>query len=139
MTRALRTHDLMILDVYASLIESGATIVYFNAPQSWQTVKELISDAFVFFYIDNKPYFRIIEITRFKGIEKEKYHKLYDSGEANVLCNEIYMHAGGTTINVFPKLIVVDEVQHKSGYYDDAKIKIEQLDFRLSNFVKVFI
>lgn len=138
-TRALRTHDLMIMDVYASLIESGAQIVYFNTPQSWQTTKELISDAFVFFYLENKPYFRIIEIARFKGIEIEKYHKLYDSGEVQVICNELYLHAGGTTINVFPKLIVVDEIQHRPGYYDDEKIKIEQLDFRLTNFVKVFI
>lgn len=139
MTKPLRTHDLMIMDVYASLIENGAQIFYFNAPQPWKTTTELISDAFVFFYFENKPYFRIIEIARFKGIEIEKYHKLYDSGEVNVICNELYLHAGGTTINVFPKLIVVDEIQHRDGYYYDDKIKIDQLDFRLNNFVKIFI
>jgi hypothetical protein len=139
-SRALRTHDLMIMDVYASLIESGAEIFYFCTPQPWNSSKELISDAFVGFYLENRPYFRIVEIARYKGIEIEKYHKLYDFGEAQVICNDLFLRAGGqTTINVFPKLIVVDDVEHRNGYYDDEKIKIQQLDFKLNNFVKIFL
>lgn len=137
--KPLRTHDVLIMDFYAKLVNNGARIVYFKSPQYWQTVDSLRSDAFAFYFIGNKPYFNIIELVRTHEVEREKYHRLFDNGEANVLCNELYKHVGSQNINVFPRMIILDDVQHKQGYYYDEKIKMVQLDLKMTNFVKIFI
>jgi hypothetical protein len=137
--KPLSTHNLYILDFFTTLIENGAKILFFNRGIEWQTV-DLKSDAMVFYEIGNKKIFNILEVVVTHEVEKEKYKKIFETQEIHLLCNEINKRFGAKeNINYFPKIVVIDEVNHTPKYYYDEDKKYIQLNFDLEGFPKIFL
>jgi len=131
-------HTILILDYYTELIKNGAHIVYFKREQSWLN-KSYFSDGYCCYKIGEKVIFDIIEVIRTKNIETDKYIDIYKSGEAHELCDDIYRKLGGAKRELFPHLIIIDDVRHKKDLYVNDDIKVIQLDFKLSDFSKLFM
>jgi hypothetical protein len=142
--KKLSYHDLLSLDFYSQLVNLGVHIYYFERNKGWiideHTKKPIyISDAYCCYGINNKLFFNIIEVVRTHGLDKEKYIDIYNSNEPQNLCNEIYSQLGGSSLNVFPKIILIDNTEHTEGYsYIDDNIEVIQLDFKLNNFSQIF-
>lgn len=142
MGKKISQHGILALDYYSELIKLGANMVYFKQEQPWLVVDKkptYCSDAYCCYYFEGKVYFDIVESVRTKNIEVQKYIDIYNSGEAHKLSDDIYKQLGGETRNLFPRLIVIDNVQHKNKLFINNDIKIMQLDFNLKNISKVLI
>ena len=146
MNKKLRYHDLLVLDYFVELIHSGADIIHFKQNQEWMISPEnkkarYITDGFCCYKIGEKIIFNIIEVIRTNGIDKEKYINLFESNEPQQYSDYIYKKIGGTeTITDFPKLIVIDNVQHMDDYlYINDQIEVKQLNFKLNNFSSIFL
>jgi len=139
MDKPLSYHDLLIMDFYAKLKNHGADIKQFKLNKYWLDNK-LISDAFCSYSIGDSLFFNIVEVVKTHALELEKYKTLYDSFEGHKACDEVYKSVGGkTTLNTFPRIIVVDNVDHRNKYFINDDIEIIQLDFKLSEFTKIFL
>ncbi|WP_125154475.1 hypothetical protein [Clostridium rectalis] len=136
--KKLNFHNLLTLDYYSNLIKHGAKIVYFKQEQPWLNNK-YFSDAYCCYIIGNKVIFDIIEVVRTKNIEVDKYIQIFNSNEAHDLSKYIYNQLGGENLELFPHLIVIDDVKHKKKLYINDDIKVIQLNFNLDNFTNIFI
>jgi len=136
-------HGILALDYYSELIKNGANIIYFKQEQPWMIINnkpKYCSDAYCCFSIGKKVIFDIIEVVRTKNIEVDKYTDIYNSREAHDLCDELYRQMKGEKLDLFPHLIVIDDVQHRKDLYINDDIKIIQIDYKLTNFAKkIFI
>lgn len=142
MTRKLTFHDLIAMDYYAMLKMSGADIIHFKREKEWMkdANKEGIeSDAFCCFRVDNKFFFDIIEVNRTHFPDLEKYKELYNTSEPNDYCNDIIKSLGGKSIDITPRFILIDNVDHKEDPFINEEVEIIKLDFNLTNFSKVFM
>lgn len=131
-------HGILVLDYYAQLIKSGVNIYYFKREQPWLN-KKYFSDAYCMYSIGDKVYFDIVEVVRTKSVESEKYIEIYNSKEAHDLSNNLYNQLTGLTRDIFPHLVIIDDVRHKNDLFINENIKIIQLDFNLTNFPRLFI
>lgn len=136
----LRYHDLLAVDFYVELHRAGANLIYFKQNQQWMKSK-FITDAFCCYQIGEKIMFNLIEIVRTTGIDKQKYLKLFDSGEPQEFSNYLYKKVGGEkAITDFPKLIIIDNVQHlPDSLFINKEIQVKQLDFKFENFANIFL
>lgn len=144
MDKKLTQHGILALDYYSELIRLGASIIYFKQEQPWMiepsTKKaKYFSDAYCCYHFEGKVYFDIVETVKTKNIETEKYLDIYNSKEAHVLSDEIYKQLGGKPRNLFPRLIIIDNVKHKNDLFINNDIKIIQLDFKLKNISKILV
>lgn len=144
MTQKLNYHDLLSLDYYVELKHHGAEIIYFKREQEWMKGTDgkykYFSDAYCCYVLNNKVYFDIIEVVRTNGLDKDKYINLYESKEPQKLNDYIYEQIGGTSRSEFPRIVLIDNTQHKEDYlYINKDINIIQLDFKLTNFYKIFL
>lgn len=149
MDKKLRKHDILVLDFYSHLIYSGASIVYFNPEQEWMNGKYR-SDAYISYILNGKLYFNILEVVRTSGVDEEKYKNIYTSQEAQYMNKEIYRQTKEVyekeninielvdDLNSFPRLIIVDNINHKKALEIVSLIKTTQLDFSYNNFSKIF-
>ena len=131
-------HKILVLDFYSELIKHGAVIRNFRIEQPWIN-KKYKSDAYICYTIGNKVFFDILEVVRTKNVEIQTYKDIFNSGEAQALNNELYKQLGGQSMNKFPRLIIIDEVQHTNKLQINNEIIVIQLDFNLSNFSQLFI
>jgi len=131
-------HGILALDYLAKLVKNGAVINYFNQEQPWMK-RKYMSDAYCVYTIGDKVFFNIIEVVRTKSVEVDKYITIYESGEAQALSNDLYNQLSGDKINIFPRLIIIDDIQHKNEIFINDEIKIIQLDFQLNDFTRVFL
>jgi len=132
-------HTILIQEYYAQLIRSGVFINYFKREQSWLNNK-YYSDGFCMYCLGNNVYFDAIEVIRTKGVEKKKYIEIYDSKEAHELSDELYSQIKGSSKrDLFPRLILIDNVKHKKPLFINDNVNVIQLDFNLSDFSKVFV
>lgn len=138
--KKLSYHDLLVLDFYCELKALGVQIHYFKRNQSWQEGKH-ISDGFCCYSIGDKLFFNIIEVVRFHQLDKDRYNTLYKSNEVQKFCSDLYKTLGGKTeLNIFPRIILIDEVTHIDNYlYINDDIKVIQLDFKMNNFSNIFL
>lgn len=138
MDRKLSYHDLLVLDYYAELIYNGADIVYFKQMKPWMGGR-CISDAYCCYVIGSKMFFNIVEVVRTHGIDKDKYLELYRSEEPQRVGSIIYEKLGGSPINEFPRLIIIDSVTHRKYENMHPDIRIHQLDFKLRKITEIFL
>lgn len=138
MDKKLSYHDLLVLDYYAELVNHNAKVVYFKRCKEWMGGK-CISDAYACYLLNNKIFFNIVEVVQTHGIDQSKYVDLYKSNEPQKFNSMIYEKLGGKHIDKFPKLIVIDNVNHYRGIKINDNIEVIQLDFNLKNFSSVFI
>lgn len=140
MTTKLRYHNLLALDYYVELYHSGAEIFFFKQNQSWMNGK-YISDAYCCYRLGDKTYFNVVETTVTHGLDKQKYIDLFESKEPQIFSDYVYKKIGGTkTITDFPKLILIDDMQHTDDYlYINDQVEIKQLNFKLNNFSNIFV
>lgn len=142
MGKKISQHGILALDYHSELVKLGCNMVYFKQEQPWIIVDKkpmYFSDAYCCYIFEGKVYFDIVESVRTKNIEVQKYIDIYNSKEAHILSDEIYKQLGGNPKNLFPRLIVIDDVKHKNDLYVNDDIKIIQLDFKLKNISKVLI
>lgn len=131
-------HGILALDYYSNLIKNGAHIHYFKQEQPWMD-KKYYSDAYCVYSIGNKVIFDIVEVVKTKKIEVDKYINIYNSHEAHNLSQEIYIKLGGQKWDLFPHLIVIDDVKHIETLFINKDIKVIQLDFNFTNFSLLFV
>lgn len=144
MGKKMTQHGILALDYYSELVRLGANIVYFKQEQPWlidlSTKKaKYNSDAYCCYYFEGKVYFDIVEVVKTKNVETQKYIDIYNSKEAHILNDEIYKQLGGKPRNLFPRLVIIDNVKHKNDLCINDNVKIIQLDFRLKNISKLLI
>jgi hypothetical protein len=125
--KKLSYHDLIINNFFAALINSGATINFFEKRKTWMNDK-IRSDAFCSYDSGGYTFYNIIEVcrTHFK-IPVAKYEELKLTGEAQQLCS-----------GSFPRIILIDDVDHKTKIESDY-LKIIQLNYNLDDFPKIFM
>jgi len=138
MTKQPTYHGILALDYLSNLIKNGATINYFKQEQPWIN-KKYKSDAYCMYTLGDRVLFDIVEVVRTKSVEIDKYIAIFDSGEAHELNSNLYRQLSGKGINVFPRLIIIDDVQHKNEVFVNEEVKVIQLDFQLNNFTRVFL
>jgi hypothetical protein len=126
-----------------------SSIVYFNSEQEWINGKYR-SDAYISYILNGKLYFNVLEVVRTSGVDEEKYKNIYTSQEAQYMNREIYRQTKeayekeninielADDLNSFPRLIIVDNINHKKGLEIGSLIKTTQLDFSYNNFSKIF-
>lgn len=138
MDSKLSFHDLLVMDYYSELKSLGANILYFKIKKEWMD-KTIISDAFCCFNIDNKIFFDIIEVNKTHFPDLDKYKKLYSTSEPQEFCNKVYQSLGGNDIDIIPRFILIDNVQHKEDPFINQDVEVIQLDFNLSQIAKLFL
>lgn len=124
----LSAHDLYIMDFYAELVGSGATIRQFKKQPRY--LNDMIrGDGFFEFVYDNNLYFLILEVdlTHFTSNSKmQLYEKLYKD---NVLQEECR--------GMFPSIVIMkekDDLRYMSNNFE-----VVYIDFQLNNFTsKIF-
>jgi len=131
-------HEILVLDYYSEIIKSGAKVHYFKKEQPWLD-KKYFSDAYCVYSKANKVIFDIVEVVRTKSVEVEKYKEIYKSHEAHNLSQQIYTKLGGQEYDLFPHLIIIDDVKHRDKLFINDDIKTIQLDFKLTNITDIFI
>lgn len=136
--KKLSYHDLLALDYYAELIYNGGEIIYFKPRQQWMGGK-CISDAYCCYVLGNKVFFNIVEVVRTHGVDEAKYLELYKSREPQKFNSIIYEKLGGKPIDEFPRLIVIDNVNHRNNLFIHENVKVHQLDFYLRDFSKILV
>ena len=136
-------HTILMLDYYAHLVKAGATIRYFKMEQPWMKLENgkprYFSDAYALYQIGKKVIFDIVEVVRTKTVETQKYINIYNSNEAHELSDNLYQQMGGEKRDLFPHLIIIDNVKHIKDLYVSDDIKVIQLDFNFSDFSKIFV
>jgi len=134
-------HTILIMDYYTALLKAGATIKYFKREQQWLN-KKYYSDGYCVYSIGQKVYFDLLEVVRTKQIEVKKYKEIYESHEAHDLShqivNEITGQKGGKG-ELFPRLVIIDDIKHKDTLDIAPDVNMIQLDFNLSNIMQLFI
>jgi hypothetical protein len=138
MTKQPSYHGILVLDYLSNLIKNGATINYFKQEQPWMG-KKYKSDAYCMYTLGDRVLFDIVEVVRTKSVEIDKYIAIFDSGEAHALNSNLYRQLSGKGITIFPRLIIIDDVQHKNEVFVNEEVKVIQLDFQLNNFTRVFL
>jgi hypothetical protein len=126
--KKLSRHSLFINSFLIALIKAGATNIYLEKDKTWINNK-IKSDAFFEYDYLNYHYYNILEICcSHKYIPIKEYELLFKSGEAHNICR-------GT----FPRLIVMDDVIHKEGYYHSNYFQVIQIDLNLNKFPAIFV
>ena len=131
-------HRILAMDYYSVLIKNGAHICFFKAEKPWLDNK-YFSDAFCVYKLNNKYYFDMVEVVRSKNIEVKKYIELYDSKEAHKFSDVVYHKVTGKNIDIFPRLVIIDDVQHKEELKIKDDVKIIRLDYKLSGYLNLFV
>jgi hypothetical protein len=128
-------HDIIIMDFYSELIREGVNMLFFQKRFEWLN-KDVISDGFCCYFFNGKFYSNLIEVcySHHARTSVEKYQALYDSREAH---NFISGVTEGVEIK-FPKLILIDNVEHTKPFSITKDVDIKQLDFNLKSISKIF-
>lgn len=132
MDKKLSFHDILVMDYFSELINAGVKMISFCREPHFMDNK-IIPDAFCTYSVkrdDGKSelFFNIIEVVRTNKIDLNNYKKLYDSGELQKLCR-----------GVFPRIILIDNVNHGGNLFINDDIRIIQLDFKMNEFCKIFL
>lgn len=126
--KKLSHHDLLINSFLIALIKAGATNITFEKSKQWLHGK-LISDAYLHYDYTNYHYFNILEVCyKNKYIPIKSYEELFKSGEAHKV-------SSGT----FPRLIVMDDIEHNPKYYKSQYFQIIQIDLDLKKLPAIFV
>jgi len=130
-------HGVLLMDYYSELVKAKVNIHYFKKEHSWMD-KKYFSDGFCVYSIGGKVIFDVIEVVRTKKIEVDKYIDIFNSHEAHNLSQDIYTKLGGGIYDLFPHLVVIDDVKHKNKLFINNDVKTIQLDFKLSDIALLF-
>jgi len=135
-------HSILLMDYYSLLVRSGAFIRSFERKQPWMN-KKYNSDAFCMYTLGDNVFFDIIEVVRAKGVDVNKYKDIYESKDAHDICDGLYNlleeNNESERPNEFPRLVVIDDVEHNSRLSIPDDITIVQLDYNLSEFSRLFV
>ena len=135
-------HGILALDYLSNLIKNGAVINYFKQEQPWMKTNKkakYFSDGYCVYTMGDRVLFDIIEVVRTKAVEVDKYIAIFNSREAHKLSADLYKQIKDRDIDMFPRLIIIDDVQHKNEVFINEEVKVIQLDFQLNNFTRVFL
>lgn len=114
MDKQLSSHDLMIMDTYANLIQNGCEILEF-AKEPLFFNNKIKPDGFFKFKFGGKTRIMLLEVDLTHKSDLKRYETLYDSNELQ----EKY--------NTFPPILVVTEFPDR---YTSKRIVIKYVDYK---------
>ena len=131
-------HTVLIMNYYSELIKNGAKIIYFKREQEWMD-KKYYSDAYCVYSVAGKVCFDLLEVVRAKTVETQKYLDIFESKEAHELSQAIYSKiTGGKRLEgLFPRLVVMDDIQHQKELFINKDITTIHVDFQLTNITQL--
>jgi hypothetical protein len=140
---------ILVQNVYSELCKLGAEILYFKREEEWLKQEnnnhgKYRSDGFVIFNLGGYVYSSFIEVIDcFSSVSynlqkkqlSNKYQDIYDSREAT---NKIKQITNIDKEFMFPTLLIVDEVDHKSTF-EMEDVNIVKTNFKLEKLSTIFI
>jgi hypothetical protein len=131
-------HTVLGLDYRSELVKRGAFISVFKQGYPWVGNK-YFSDAFCCYSLNDKVYYDFVEVGRYRSLEYKKYIDIYNSQEAHRQSDVINKKLGLPQQLTFPRLIIIDDTQHRKELFIHDKIKIIQLNYKFENFEKLLV